>query len=141
MSQMTMEMSNFRIDQEEYNKIQSILSSLVEKSGAMLASLISRSGQEIAFFGGNDLVDRIALSALAASNLAATFGIAELIDEQEFERVYHRGKQKSILMMPVGQEVFVLFVFPNTIKSIESFKAVKSSVVVLKDLLKTSGKF
>lgn len=136
---MTMEMSNFRIDSEEYNKIQSILSSLYENSEAILASLISRSGQEIAYCGKSQLIDRTALAALAASNLAATFGIAELVDEQEFERVYHRGKDKSILMVPVGDQVFILFVFLNTVRSLDSIKYVKSAVILLKDVLSERG--
>jgi len=117
---MKMEMSNFRIQPEEYNKAHSILTSLFESSHALLASIISR--------------DRTALAALAASNLAATFGIAELIEETEFKRVYHRGKSKSILMVPIGDHFFLLLVFPNSVRSADSLRSVKSAVSLLNDL-------
>jgi len=131
---MKMEMSNFRIQPEEYNKAHSILTSLFESSHALLASIISRSGQEIACCCDHPIIDRTALAALAASNLAATFGIAELIEETEFKRVYHRGKSKSILMVPIGDHFFLLLVFPNSVRSADSLRSVKSAVSLLNDL-------
>lgn len=138
MNQITTETSNFLIGPDEFTKIQVILTRLVDQSEADFAALISRGGQEIAHYGDNSSVDRTALAALAASNLAATLGIAELIDEQAFERVYHRGRQKSILMTPVGKQVFMLLVFPNALRNWNSFKAFKSSTLLLEDILSGS---
>jgi predicted regulator of Ras-like GTPase activity (Roadblock/LC7/MglB family) len=135
MSLDAMQISNFRLGPELYGKIQSILDSLVARSRGILVSLVTRSGQELAFSGERLLIDRAALAALAASNLAASFGVAELIDEKEFERVYHKGKEKSILMVPIGTQLFLLIVFSNQSQNTDSLYAVKSAVVVLNDLL------
>jgi predicted regulator of Ras-like GTPase activity (Roadblock/LC7/MglB family) len=136
---MAMEMSNFRIKSEAYSKIQAVLSSLYEESEALLISLISRSGQEIVGVGEDLSIDRTGLAALAASNLAATSSIAELVGEEEFERLYHRGLEKSILMIPLGDQTFILFVLPKSIKSIGSIRSVKSAVKLLQDLLEEKG--
>jgi predicted regulator of Ras-like GTPase activity (Roadblock/LC7/MglB family) len=136
---MAIEMTSFRIKPDEFKKILSVLNSLVEKSEASLASLISSSGQEIAFSGGNGGIDRTALAALAASNLAATLSIADLIEENGFERIYHRGKKNSVLMIPIDGQFFLLIVFSNTVKSLHSFRAVKSSMVLLRELMGEIG--
>ncbi|RPJ85647.1 MAG: roadblock/LC7 domain-containing protein, partial [Acidobacteria bacterium] len=84
-----MEIPNFKLEAEEYEKILLVLASLHQKLKADSVFLINRTGQEIAHEGSSNRFDVQALSSLAASNLAATFGLASVIGEREFERIYH----------------------------------------------------
>jgi predicted regulator of Ras-like GTPase activity (Roadblock/LC7/MglB family) len=104
-----MEVPNFKLEAGEYEKIQLVLASLNQKLRADSVFLINRTGQEIAHEGNSDDIDVQALSSLAASNLAATFGLASLLGEREFKRIYHKGDRTNILMSPVGEFAFLLF--------------------------------
>ena len=126
---------NLRLQAEQYEKIVLVLSSLRRKLNAQAVLLISRSGQEIAVDGDVEFIDRQALASLAASNLAATFGLAKLIGEAEFERIYHRGKGNSILINPAGDLALMLFLLGNNGGSSIDLKSLKQATMVVGHML------
>lgn len=134
-----MEVANFKLQVEEYEKIVFIISSLQEKLKASAVILISRNGQEIAFIGEMVSLDRQSLSSLAASSLAATFGLAHLIGEKEFERVYHKGDQRSILINPAGELALLLFILDSEQKRKVDLKSLTQASLILEDILEKSN--
>jgi predicted regulator of Ras-like GTPase activity (Roadblock/LC7/MglB family) len=135
-----MEISNFRLESDEYNKIVRILSSLAEKGGFTSVFLINRNGHKIAHHGESETVDEQALSSLAASNLASTYGLAQLLGEGEFERIYHRGREKCILICPAGEFALLLFVIPVDNDRPMMIGNLKPAVLVLEDVLKKTSR-
>lgn len=131
-----MEISNFKLEATEYRKIVFILSSLQERVQANAIFLINRNGQEIAKHAQEDSLDVQALSSLAASNLAATFGLAALIGENEFERIYHKGEKNSILINPVGEYALLLLIVQVKNERSLDLTRVRQAVLVLTDILK-----
>lgn len=131
-----MEISNFKLEAQEYEKIVFILSSLHEKLKADAVFLINRNGQEIARHGKKDSIDVQALGSLAASNLAATFGLASLIGEKEFERIYHKGEKISILINPVGEYALLLLMVPVKNEKDVDLKRLRQAVMILADILR-----
>ncbi|MBI4445366.1 MAG: roadblock/LC7 domain-containing protein [Acidobacteria bacterium] len=134
-----MEISNFRLRSEEYEKIRLVLGAVQQRIGANWVFLINRNGQEIAHLGNPD-VDIQALSSLAASNLAATFGLAAIFGENEFQRIYHRGRKHSILINPVGNTALLLMVFPSRNQSSVDLTSLQQAALILNDILSKSAK-
>ncbi|HLU99764.1 MAG TPA: roadblock/LC7 domain-containing protein [Acidobacteriota bacterium] len=134
-----MEFRTLKLQPEEYEKILFILSSLQHRAKAQAVCLISRSGQEIAFHGEADWLDRQALSSLAASNLAATFGLAKLIREREFERIYHKGEKFSILINPAGETALLLFILENDGGPPIDWRSLKQAIMILEDMMEKSN--
>ncbi len=130
-----MQIWNFKLDSDEFGKIQQILASLAEKTRVESVFLINRNGQEIAREGNTDSIDTLALSSLAASNLAATFGLASLVGEGEFERVYLRGRDFSILICPAGQHALLLFVIQAANEHKLDVRNLKQASLVLEHVL------
>jgi predicted regulator of Ras-like GTPase activity (Roadblock/LC7/MglB family) len=130
-----MEIPNFKLEVEEYEKILFILSSIHQKLAAEAVYLINRNGQEIARQGGSSQLDIQAVCSLAASNLAATFGMASLIGEREFERIYHMGEKTSILMTPIGEHAFLLFFLDANKEADYDFRSLKQAGLILDDIL------
>lgn len=130
-----MEIPTLKLYAEEYEKIRLVLGSLLDRSSATSASLISRTGQELAFQGDRESVDRDSISSLAAGSLAATLGLAHFLGEDEFERVYHLGKQNSVVMSPVGKLALLLVVIPNSQPTRTLVETLGRTVLLLRDLL------
>lgn len=130
-----MEIPNFRLAADEYEKIVFILKHLQDKLHSESIFLINRNGQKIADHGNARDIDTQALSSLAASNLAATFGLASLIGENEFERIYHQGEVNSILINPVGHYAMLLMVFDVRNGQRIDFTSLKQAALILEDVL------
>ncbi len=135
-----MEISNFRLEAGEFRKIQQILASLAEKTHVDAVFLINRNGQEITHHGDSDSIDVLALSSLAASNLAATFGLASVIGESEFERIYLRGRRLSVLVCPAGEYALLLFILKVENEKALNIRNLRQAALVLQDVLKKCTK-
>ncbi len=131
-----MEIPNFKLEAGEYEKILLVLSSLNQKLKADSVFLINRTGQEIAHDGNSNKLDIQALSSLAASNVAAIFGLASLLGEREFERIYYKGEKTSILMNPIGEFAFLLFLLRGVEEKEIDLKAIRHASLILEDVLK-----
>ncbi len=135
-----MDISNFKLEAGEFRKIQQILASLAEKTRVDAVFLINRNGQEITHHGRADSIDVLALSSLAASNLAATFGLASVIGEAEFERIYLRGEDRSVLISPAGDYALLLFILKVENEKELNIRNLKQAALVLQDVLKKCTK-
>lgn len=124
-----------RLHPEESSKIDIVLGSIMGVGQGLAAFLIARTGQLIASRENGAFLEAESLATLAAGNLAATAGLATLIGEDEFERIYHRGRSNSILMFPVGKLAMLLLVVPNECRTGELVDRSNTAVMLLQDLL------
>ena len=135
-----MDDSNLVLHPHRYNKILRALSALRQGCWARGAFLISRSGQEVAFDGEDEGLDRQAFSSLAAGTVAATFGLAELIGEEEFQRVVHRGRESSLLMCPVGNRALLILLLKAGDTDRVCPRSLARGILVLRDLLRNPSR-
>ncbi|HFE45514.1 MAG TPA: roadblock/LC7 domain-containing protein [Nannocystis exedens] len=96
---------------EELKQIQAIATKLQQDSRAQTILLVDKNGQLIAASGKANELDTTSLSSLVAGNVAATGGIAKLIQEEEFTGQFHEGKGISIHMSLVGRRIILVVLF------------------------------
>jgi predicted regulator of Ras-like GTPase activity (Roadblock/LC7/MglB family) len=73
---------------------------LVDKNGVLLAS----AGNAVGF-------DTTSLASLAAGNIAATGGLANLIGEKEFSILFHEGERDNMHLSVVAERLILVIVF------------------------------
>src|ERR687886_1254206 len=94
--------------EQQYGRIVAALSKLRLDSFARVVFLVDKDGQEIAVHGDVGGLDTTSLASLAAGNVAATGGMAQLIGEKEFPTLSHEGEKESIHISVVGRLLLVV---------------------------------
>src|SRR5688572_32839622 len=98
----------FIIDEQQFQKIKSVLGRLCVECAARVVFLVDRDGQPIAFHGDIGDMDTTSFSSLAAGNVAATSSMAKLIGEDVFPAVVHEGERESIFISVIGRSLLVV---------------------------------
>lgn len=113
---------------EELTQIQEITDRLQQDSRARTILLVDKNGQLLAASGNASELDTTSLSSLVAGNVAATGGIAKLIEEEEFTGQFHEGKGVSIHMSLVGRRAILVVLFDkNTTHGLVRLRVRKAS--------------
>ena len=97
--------------EEEQRQIQEACDQLQHASNALAVLVIDKAGQEIARSGETSNLDVTSLSSLFAGNVAATGGIAKLLQEREFAGQFHEGEKTSIHISLVAQRSILVVLF------------------------------
>ena len=131
--------AQFVMYEDEVRRIQAVADRLQQDSRARSILVIDKNGQLIAAAGSEEL-DTTSLSSLVAGNVAATGGIAKLIEEDEFTGQFHEGKGISVNMTIVGRRVILVVLFDkNTTHGLVRLRVKKASTeleAVLEDVAK-----
>jgi hypothetical protein len=69
--------------EQQFSRIKAVLARLRVDAAARVAFLVDKNGQTIAVQGDVGNIDTTSLASLAAGNVAATGGMAQLIGEKE----------------------------------------------------------
>jgi predicted regulator of Ras-like GTPase activity (Roadblock/LC7/MglB family) len=94
--------------ENQYHQIKAVLARLRMDSSARVVFLVDKDGQEIAVQGEIGNIDTTSLASLAAGNVAATGGMAQLIGEKEFPTLSHEGERESIHISVIGRLLLVV---------------------------------
>jgi predicted regulator of Ras-like GTPase activity (Roadblock/LC7/MglB family) len=94
--------------EQQYRKIEALLAKLRLDSAARVTFLVDKDGQQIAVSGDVGDIDTTSLASLAAGNVAATTGMAQLIGEKEFPTLSHEGERESIHICVIGRVLLVV---------------------------------
>ena len=114
--------------EEELQQIQAIADKLQQDSRAQTILIVDKNGQMIAASGVGRELDTTSLSSLVAGNVAATGGIAKLIEEEEFTGQFHEGKDISIHMTLVARRIILVVLFDkNTTHGLVRLRVKKAS--------------
>jgi len=97
----------------EYQEIQRLCDRLVRESNGKVVFLVDKNGQLIASAGETAHLDTTSLASLTAGNIAATGGIAKLINEKEFSQIFHEGERDNLHISIVGQRVILVVIFDH----------------------------
>jgi predicted regulator of Ras-like GTPase activity (Roadblock/LC7/MglB family) len=94
--------------EQQYHQIKAVLARLRMDSSARVVFLVDKDGQEIAVQGEVGNLDTTSLASLAAGNVAATGGMAQLIGEKDFPTLSHEGERESIHISVIGRLLLVI---------------------------------
>ena len=99
--------------EEEFAQVQAVTDRLVQDANARVVFVVDKNGQLIAGSGDTGDLDTTSLASLAAGNIAATGGIAQLLREQEFATQYHEGVRQNVHIQIVSSRVILVVIFDN----------------------------
>ena len=94
--------------EQQYLQLGHILNKLRLESFSRVVFLVDKNGQQIAVHGDVGNIDTTSLASLAAGNVAATGGMAQLIGEKEFPTLSHEGERESIHICIIGRMLLVV---------------------------------
>ena len=102
---------------ELMDKIDDVLAELLNKAQASYIILADISGQLISKIGKKRNLDPTIISALTASNMAATTEIAKQVGEKvPFKMVFHEGEKHNIYLSGVGSSFLLAVVFEVSVQ-------------------------
>lgn len=97
---------------KQYDGITKILTELATKTKASAILFADMSGQLISQRGNTENMNTTVLSALAASDFAATSEMAKLVGEDaKFKLLFHEGEKRNVYLSNVGDNFFLVVVF------------------------------
>jgi predicted regulator of Ras-like GTPase activity (Roadblock/LC7/MglB family) len=128
--------STFNLHELEFQRIQAILAKMQSELNAELVLLINRSGQSIVTSGSTENFDCTALSSLAAANLAATDGLANIVGEREFSVLVHQGRKRSLFISDLLKRFLLVLVFDATTSSGLIRYKCKHTALLLEDVIR-----
>ncbi|MBA3768455.1 MAG: roadblock/LC7 domain-containing protein [Acidobacteria bacterium] len=94
--------------EQQYERIMSVLHKLRLESVSRVVFLVDKNGQPVAVQGDVSNIDTTSLASLAAGNVAATGGMAQLIGEKEFPTLSHEGERESIHICIIGRMLLIV---------------------------------
>ena len=102
---------NFILRDPEYEALLSILRKLLVEASAKVAFLVDKNGTLLGSVGDAVGFDTTSLASLAAGNIAATGGLANLIGEKEFSILFHEGERDNMHLSIVAERLILVIVF------------------------------
>jgi predicted regulator of Ras-like GTPase activity (Roadblock/LC7/MglB family) len=106
-----MNQGNFILREPEYAALLSILRKLLTDASAKVVFLVDKNGTLLASAGDAEGFDTTSLASLAAGNIAATGGLANLIGEKEFSILFHEGERDNMHLSVVAERLILVIVF------------------------------
>jgi len=106
-----MSQGNFILREPEYEALLSILRKLLTDASAKVVFLVDKNGTLLASAGDAVGFDTTSLASLAAGNIAATGGLANLIGEKEFSILFHEGERDNMHLSVVAERLILVIVF------------------------------
>jgi predicted regulator of Ras-like GTPase activity (Roadblock/LC7/MglB family) len=104
------------IKQSQLGKFEKILKNDLIDKGVKSVLLIDMSGNIIVSLdSGNSGLDINSLAALAAGNYGAVGAMANLVEENEFSLLFHRGKNVNVHFAAILNEYLLLDIFNNSL--------------------------
>jgi predicted regulator of Ras-like GTPase activity (Roadblock/LC7/MglB family) len=102
---------NFILREPEYEALLSALRKLMVDASAKVVFLVDKDGTLLASAGDAVGFDTTSLASLAAGNIAATGGLANLIGEKEFSILFHEGERDNMHLSIVAERLILVVVF------------------------------
>ena len=97
--------------EQEFQQISKVCLELTKAAQAKVVFLVDKNGQLIASTGETANLDTTSLASLTAGNIAATGGIAKLINEKEFSQIFHEGERDNLHISIVAGRVILVVIF------------------------------
>ncbi len=105
--------SQFVMYDEEFQRINRVCERLTREANAKVVFLGDKNGQLIACTGQTENLDTTSLASLMAGQIAAAGGIAKLINEKEFNQIFHEGERDNVHISIVASRVILVVIFDS----------------------------
>ena len=102
---------SFILREPEYEALLSALRKLLVDASAKVVFLVDKDGTLLSSVGDAVGFDTTSLASLAAGNIAATGGLANLIGEKEFSILFHEGERDNMHLSVVAERLILVVVF------------------------------
>ena len=103
-------------DQDQLDQTEAILEEDLIKSGVNIALVVDMAGHIIANSRSDDCNhDVYSLAALAAGNFGAVNAMAQIVGEDEFSLLFHKGQDENLHFSKVSEEILLITTFSNDI--------------------------
>jgi predicted regulator of Ras-like GTPase activity (Roadblock/LC7/MglB family) len=102
---------NIILREPEYEALLFALRKLLVDASAKVVFLVDKDGTLLASAGDAVGFDTTSLASLAAGNIAATGGLANLIGEKEFSILFHEGERDNMHLSVVAERLILVVVF------------------------------
>jgi len=89
------------------------LKKILLDSRSKVVFLVDKNGQVLCAVGEEEEYDTTALGSLAAGNIAASGGLANLIGEKEFSILFHQGERDNMHISLIGNRVILVVIFES----------------------------
>jgi len=106
-----MSQGQFILRDREYEGFLAILRKLLADAFAKVVFLVDKNGTLLASAGDSVGFDTTSLASLAAGNIAATGGLANLIGEKEFSILFHEGERDNMHLSVVADRFILVVIF------------------------------
>ncbi|MBM4326323.1 MAG: roadblock/LC7 domain-containing protein [Deltaproteobacteria bacterium] len=90
-----------------------ILSSLIERSGALTALLVSKEGMVITEAGDTSYLNTTAMAALVAGMFSATREVARIVGEKHFSILLQQGESRHIHISLIHDSKMMVLIFED----------------------------
>ena len=103
--------TNFKVFEEDYWAINTILQELLKNSNSSSVLLLDKTGQLISSLGDPPQFDLHSFASLCAADFEANAQLAVLIGEKDFSTLYHQGSNESMYLARVEQNIILVILF------------------------------
>ena len=103
--------TNWKVFEEDYWAINTILQELLKNSNAASVLLLDKTGQLISSLGDPPQFDMHGFASLCAADFEANAQLAILIGEKDFSTLYHQGSNESMYLARVEQNIILVILF------------------------------
>jgi predicted regulator of Ras-like GTPase activity (Roadblock/LC7/MglB family) len=104
-------MPQWTLFENDFRTIDMVLAELLERTNALSAHLIDRSGQLITSAGRADDFDATSFASLVAADFTANAELAQLLGDTAVDAVVSEGRQRSIHSCLLAERVILCTVF------------------------------
>jgi predicted regulator of Ras-like GTPase activity (Roadblock/LC7/MglB family) len=106
-----MAQGHFILREKESQAFHALLKRLLADAYAKVVFLIDKNGQMLASAGETTEFDATSIASLAAGNIAATGGLANLIGEKEFSILFHEGEKDNMHISVIANRLILVVIF------------------------------
>ena len=104
-------MPQWTLFENDFRLIDEVLDELLQRTNALSAHLIDRSGQIITSAGRTDDFDVTSFASLAAADFTANAELAQLLGEQSVDAVINEGRARSVYSRLLADRIILSVVF------------------------------
>mgnify|MGYP006306968479 CR=1 FL=1 len=98
---------------EEIDKFNELLTDFLDSTQAKAALIVDVEGHLVTKMGYTKSFDTESLSALIAGSFASTKQVANILGEEEFNEIFHQGKNDNIYISVVRDRSMVVVIFDD----------------------------
>jgi predicted regulator of Ras-like GTPase activity (Roadblock/LC7/MglB family) len=103
--------TNWKVFEEDYWAINTILQELLKNSNSASVLLLDKTGQLISSLGEPPQFDMHSFASLCAADFEANAQLAVLIGEKDFSTLYHQGSNESMYLARVENNIILVILF------------------------------